>query len=280
MALGSENTYGNNGNNKKVFDPTYYSRIRIKNRDKKALDFNYSRGLLKVILSEERDNYRYEDMTYITISPTKARLLIDQLETFIGRMKSGEPIDPKEGVGINSGIGETVNFLIFKVTGNRPDVPEHSIVMGKISQNGIVECSYEFVFNVDYDFSLHWRDVDSMDVEKQIDQFMGIKMFLGVLKEFANSSSGAIGASVWDTGRYEVNRLSKKIDPIYNKLGIEISHGNRERDRADMGSASENFFTRQSSSYSNQNSQSNHKSYTEIEGILSDDEYGDMPEED
>lgn len=265
MALGDTNNYGNNGDNKsKLFDPTFFSRVRIKNKDKLAISFSFTKGLLKVTVSEERNNFNYEDLISINISPTKAKLLLNELNRFIDRIQSGEEISPDEGVGINTGVRETVTFIAFKVTGNRPDVPEHSFIIGKVDPNGTVTDTVEFVFNVDYDYSLHWNNITNMDVDKNIDQFMGIKLFRDVIKEFDNSSAGAIGASVWDTGRYEYHRILRKMDPIYEKLGIErMNKGN-----------SENFFSRQGSSPMNppqSSSKTNSRSYDEIENLISED---------
>ena len=268
MALGDTNNYGNGSDNKnKLFDPTFFSRVKIKNKDKLTVAFTYNKGLLRVSISEEKSNFNYEELISISISPTKAKLLLFELNEFIRRMQLGEPIDPNEGVGINTGLKETVTFIAFKTTGNRVDVPEHSFIIGKVESNGNVTDTIEFVFNVDYDYSLHWSNVTNMDVEKSIDQFMGIKLFRDVLAEFDRSSAGAIGASVWDTGRYEYNRILRKMDPIYDKLGIE-------RQSKSSNGNSENFFSRQGSSPMNppQQPRSNSRSYDEIENLISDED--------
>lgn len=261
MALGDGGFNNNNGTRNKVYDNTYYSRIKIKNKDHLVVDFSFSKGLLKLQVSEEKENFRTEPVTSISLSATKAKLLIAKIETFLKRMKDGEFIDPNEGYGVNSGMREVVTFIAFKVTGNRSDVPEHSFVIGKVDQNGNVADVIEFVFNVDYDYSLYWSNVDKMEVEKTVDQFMGIQTILDVLKEFAFSSAGAIGASTWDIGRYEMNRIWTRFDSVFDKLGIERRSNNSNGD---------NFFTRQgngsSSGFTGMNppAHSDSKSYDEI----------------
>lgn len=268
MALGDANNYNrNNSNNNgnKVFDPRFYSRLRIKNKDKLSINFEFGKGLLKVIISEEKDGFRTEPITEINLSPTKARLLSNELEGFITRMKNGEFIDPNAGVGVNTGLKETVTFIAFKVTGNRSDVPEHGFVIGKVSQTGDIADMTSFIFNVDYDFSLNWSNVETMDVQKNVDQFMGITLFKSVLDEFVMSASGAIGASVWDTGRYEMARLSRKIDPIFEKLGIEKVNSRRE-------GPADNFFTKQGAAMNPpQSAHSNSRTMDEIENLMMDD---------
>lgn len=260
MALGDANNYGNRSNNNgsKIFEPTFYSRIRIKNRDKLSVGFTFSKGLMKMEIVEEKEGYKYEPLISISLSATKAKLLKAQIEGFFARMKSGEFIDPNEAVGVNTGIGETSTFIAFGVTGNRTDIPEHCFKIGKVNSSGVVENVVEFVFNVDYDFSLHWNDINAMNVEKEIDQFMGIKTVIDVLNEFIMSSSGAIGASVWDIGRYEMATVKNRFDPLYDKLGIE---------RRQNGSK-ENFFNRQGSMNPPQPASSSKKSYDEIEDMF------------
>jgi hypothetical protein len=258
MALGDQSNYTERS---KVFDPNCYSRMRIKNRQGYRVDFSYGSGLLRITVSKETQNYRYDEVGRINLSATKAKMLIVLLEDFINKMKNGEPIDPKAAVGVNSGVGDTVNFIGFKVTGNKPEIPEHSFIIGKVTQTGVVESTSEFVFETDYDYALQWSNIESMDVERQYFQFQGITNILDVLKEFAASSGGAIGASVWDTGRYEMNRLSKKIDPILDKLGIE-----RRKE-------SDNFFTRQGVAMNPPlPPKSSTKSFNDIEGMVGGDD--------
>lgn len=262
MALGD--SYSNNGNSRKVFDNTYYSRIRIKNKDHMVISFSFNKGLLKLEVAEEKSDFTTGDpIGSISISPTKAKLLINRIDTLMNRMKAGENIDPNEGYGINTGVRETTTFIAFKVTGNRVDVPEHSFVLGKVDSTGTIQDVIEFVFNVDYDFSLYWTNVDKMEVTKEIDQFMGIQTIRDVLYEFAYHSSGATGASVWDIGRYEVNRIISRFDDIYDKLGIERKSYNR--------GSGDNYFTRQNSNGGGFNgmnpperAHSDSKSYDEI----------------
>lgn len=271
MALGDARSSNSksNANSGKVFDQTYYSRIRIKNKDKLAVGFTYSKGLLKVEISEEQEGYRYEPIASITLSPNKAKLLANELEQFINKMKSGEEIDPKSGVGVNTGMGDVVSFIAFKTTGKRPDVPEHSFVVGKVDTTGAIQNPVEFIFNVDYDYALHWTNVENMEVEREMYQFAGIETFLDVLKEFIMSSAGAIGASVWDTGRYDVARISRKMDPIYDKLGIE-----KKTSGSGTGNT-ENFFSRSSNGNGfgmnppqSNSGRSTRKSFDEIEDML------------
>lgn len=263
MALGDYSN--NNGSNSisKVYTSTYYSRIKIKNRDKLVINFNYSNGLLKVIVSEETEDYKTNPISEINLSPTKAKMLSNRIGEFIDKMKAGEPIDPDHGVGVDSGFKETVSFIAFKVTGNRPDVPEHSFIIGKVNSQGVIQNSVEFVFNVDYDYSLTWTNIDNMQVEKEINQFMGIQTFKDVLDEYTRNSAGGAGASVWDTGRYDMNKILKSFYPIWDKLGIERYKGNKEGD---------SFFDKQGNANMNppERAHSSNKSYEEIQNMLED----------
>ena len=56
MALGGNYNSQNNGNNGPN-NPTYYSRLRIKNYDNQTmLSFNYWKGTLKIMITEPSDN--------------------------------------------------------------------------------------------------------------------------------------------------------------------------------------------------------------------------------
>lgn len=263
MALGDRNN--NSGNNgKTAYSSTFYSRLKIKNNSKLVVSFQYFKGLMKIILSEEADDFKTNTLTEINLSPTKAKMLSKKLKKFIDDMKAGITIDPNHGEGVNAGLGETVSFIAFKVTGNRPDIPEHSFVLGKVNGQGEIQDAYEFVFNADYNYSLNWSNVTSMQVSKEIDQFVDIDNFRDALEEYCNSAAGAIGASVWDTGRYEVNKILNSFNSIYDKLGIERYNSNKG------GNGDNNFFNKQGVASMNppSGSYSESKSYEEVEDMF------------
>lgn len=221
MALGDgNNNYGSNNGSSgggKVYDNTFYSRIRFRNNNKMTLTFSFRSGLLRVSINEEKESYKYEEKTFINLSAAKARLLRDILiKEFKPNMAT---LDPNKAFGVNAGIGETVSFIAFHVTGNVPgEVPEYAVTIGKIDNSGNVTQCHDFVFNADYHYALQWDNLSTMDVSKVVDDYLELDTFIDILNEFVNSASGATGYNTFDVGRYEIHRY---IDPIYNKLGIE-----------------------------------------------------------
>ena len=95
MALG--NSYNSNGGNNKsysnsnnqnntLYNPTYYSRISIKNPvDNLKLSFNYWNGTLRMAISEagNAQEGRNNELAYIHLSPTKARLFATCVDRII-----------------------------------------------------------------------------------------------------------------------------------------------------------------------------------------------------
>jgi hypothetical protein len=50
-----------------------------------------------------------------------------------------------------------------------------------------------------------------------------------MVKDFARSMSGAYAYSVLDLGRFDIAGIKGKMDPIYDKLGIEKRSFNNNR---------------------------------------------------
>ena len=51
-------------------------------------------------------------------------------------------------------------------------------------------------------------------------------MLKALLVDFSRSMNGAVGYSAADITRYDLNRVLNKMDPIYDKLGIERKYNN------------------------------------------------------
>lgn len=260
MALGDSNGYSG-GNNNKPFDNTFYSRIKFKNKDKRSVGFSFTKGLLCISISEEKDGYKYDELSTINLSPMKAMLLMNHLKSFVADIDSYAE-DPNKAIGVNAGIKETVSFIAFHCTGKRSTsgYPETAMSIGKVDQDGKVHDVAEFVFNMDYHNSLEWSNLGTMEVGKRVSDSAELDMFIVVLNEFVNTSSGSTGYSVFDIGRYQIKRIS---DPIYEKLGIERYGGSGQR------SSANNYFSGNAMNAPVGNGrQSTSRSYDEIEDML------------
>ena len=107
MALGS-NYQNNNQNQNSMWEPSYYSRLRIKNPEQNlALTFTFWKGTLKVSITETGSSQegRNNELAYIHLSPTKARILAE------GVKRVSANSEGKEIYGVDTGTGETRGFI-------------------------------------------------------------------------------------------------------------------------------------------------------------------------
>ena len=219
MALGDDNR----GNSNRIYENTFYSRAGSRNTEAKLrLGYRFRTGLLTLVISQEKDDFKYEDATSINLSMKKARLFRDKLIEFKEQLLSGNAPDTDAAFGVDAGIGETVSFAAMHTVSMDPDSGingiGYALTIGKINSNGEVTDVYDYPFNFTYHYSLVWKNLSAMDVSKDYNDMLELDELIGVLNEFVNVSGGATAYSVFDMGRYELNRM---IGPVYEKLGIE-----------------------------------------------------------
>ena len=226
MGIGDFNTNERN-NSKKLFESTYYSRLRFKNPNSNlALGFTFKSGLLVIEISQldSSNGFNYTSLQSINVSPTKAKIFAGQIETFKEYYKEGN-ITPGRAFGINAGMGEKVSYIGIHADTNK----DIFVTIGKIDNEGQILEHSTFTMNRNYHYGLEWNDINAMSLVKTYYDNIELDQFHDIVNQFANYMNGAIAYSAFDLGRYEINRLSKKIDPIYDKLGIERynSNGNK-----------------------------------------------------
>lgn len=220
MAIGDNNYSGNgsnNGGSGKLFENTYYSRLRFKNSETKlALAPYFRSGLLYMDLSEMQEGFKYNSVISMALSPTKARLLADEIVKFKEYLNS-EEIIPGKAFGVNGGMGDKVSYIGFHAS------PDKTIfvTIGKIDGNGNIIESRTTSLNKDYHFALEWDNIENMSVSKSYNDNIEIDQIYEMLVDFSRNMSGASAYATLDLGRYDYDRLMKRIDPIYDRLGIE-----------------------------------------------------------
>lgn len=254
MSLGDAK--GKNGNNK-LFENTYYSRIGFKDYENKLkLGFQYKSGMLVVNISKEKNNgFEFETLVEIFVTPTKAKILSKLIKEYDKEFDNGSIIAGR-GYGINAGMGEIVSILVLTVNedGNR------MITIGKVDGNGKYVEKVDYVFNTNFHYGLVWDNINNMDCTKQYDNDVEYNLFVDTINSFADASNGAIAYSVADLTRYDTKSILSKMNPIYDKLGIE--RNNR--------SSGNNFFNSRGDNSSSGSAQ--HKSYDEMMDDLPIDE--------
>ena len=214
MAIGDNNATGN-----KIFESTYYSRLVLKNGDGKRLNIRYNSGLMVLEIGKtigSGDTFKVEVEEAIYLSPTKAYLLANQIEAMLAYRKTDDT-DPARAFGVNAGMGEKVTYIAFSVDKDKAI----TITIGKFDGNGVVVESANFRMSLDYNYALDWDNLASNSLTKVYDNDIEITMLKNAIIDFGRSMSGAAAYAVIDTARYDQNRINRRIDQVFDKLGIE-----------------------------------------------------------
>lgn len=215
---GNSNSYQNNGsqNSNKAYEATYYSRLRLKNKND-MINVSYRSGLMILDLgSVGSEGFKFNSAIQIFLSPTKAHLLVDQINAFL-KYRAGDDIDPARGFGVNTGMGEKVSFIAFSTDADKIIY----ITIGKFDGQGTITESYRFALNHEYNYALEWEDVIANKLYRVFDEDVEITMLKNAIEDFSRTSNGAVGYAVADMARWDAHRMNKRIDQIFDKLGIE-----------------------------------------------------------
>lgn len=228
--LGELRNNSNAGSNK-LYENTYYSRIGMKNPNTKLrLGFSFKSGMLVVEIAEEKEGFKYDILSSCYLTPTKAMLMYEQIQEFNNQVKEGKY---KEGTafGVNTGMGDISTVLLLHQVDKN-----NAVTIGKVNSEGNYISKFTFTFNKSYHFGITLSDYESMSsCKKNIYDDIELEQFTQIIKSFAYNMNGVIGYSTIDLARFDYKALSNKLNPIYDKLGIERKtyHGS---------SASENNF--------------------------------------
>ena len=205
MALGDSA----NQNQNRQYAPSYWSRFSIKQRDGKLrLSPSYSQGLMKLSVGEQQENYKYNDIASITLSPTKAKIFAEGLKLY-----------KQDGIarGVDTGIKDVRPIIAISKINN-----EDTITIGKITPDGSFESRVDYVLNSQYHYGLQWENLDSMDtVAKQYYDQLEIDQLIALCEEFAVSAFGATAASTCEMMKLDYS-MQRNIEAIASKLGVEM----------------------------------------------------------
>lgn len=218
MALG--NNYRNNGNQgnngNQMWEPSYYSRLRIKNPEQRLyVSFAFWKGTLRVSINESAgQSGQSNELAYIHLSPTKARIMADAVNRIIQTDKDGS-------YGVDTGAGETHGFIAI---GRDHGIPY--LFIAKVDGNGRYESSQRFDFTNNYNYILNVHDISQLKCQKEYMNTVELDQFHDILEDYARCASGAMGASFYDIGRYEAAKASNMMRKIAGKVGVEFGNGN------------------------------------------------------
>lgn len=228
MALGDARS--TTTNSKTVYEPTYYSRTRFKDKNENYLSFEYRSRMVHIIIQKYNQNSRaYENLGDIFVTPTKSSILLNQIAEFKKYIEEGN-IDPNAGFGINAGMGEISSLLILHA-----DKTGHKIItLAKIDSNGAFTSKADYEFNdiegTIIPYGLKWTNInDNASTKKMYAMNEEFNEFENLIKQFYLSSNGANGYFTADIARYDRAVTNNKFNAIYDKLGIVPVSNNPNR---------------------------------------------------
>lgn len=220
MAIGSSygTSNGENTGKKQLYENTYYSRLRIKNDNVKlSLGYSFRSGNLILEISEIKEGFQYNAIESIFISPTKALLLVKEIDNFKEYVANEKNIDTNKAFGITSGFGEKVSYIGFHASKTGATL----VTIGKIDGSGNITNSVTIPFNTEYNYSVEWDNIEKMELVKAYHEGVELEQLQNLLIDFSRSMNGAFAYSFADLTRYDHKAILNKLDPIYDSLGIE-----------------------------------------------------------
>ena len=214
MALGDAGKQNNGGNGKQHFDLTYWSRFNIKAADgKMKLAPSFSGGLMKLSVLEHEGDFKYKDVASVSLSPTKAKILACEIDSYIEAKKNDTYI-PGRGYGIDTGINDIRPYAcVVELNG----LPYFSV--GKINPDGSFNERKDYPINTNYHYGIDFKSFEEMDVEKRYYDYTELEQIRDLCNEFSIQYMGATAAATCDMMRWDYP--SKKIGEIAAKLGVE-----------------------------------------------------------
>lgn len=215
MAIGDNNS-GNQENGNKPYDPTYYARFRFSRNNDLSMSISYRSGLMIVEINKLEEGFKSSALESIYLSPIKAAMLAGQIDAFL-KYREEDSIDPGKAFGVPAGMGEKITYIGFSTDENK----NIFCTIGKFNGNGEIIESARYQFAMDYNYALEWENIEANELEKIYYNNVEIDVLKQALLDFSRSSTGALGYGTLDLNRYESQRESRRMDQVFDKLGIE-----------------------------------------------------------
>lgn len=216
MPIGDNTTGSGNSYQNKAFENTYYSRLRFRNGNDQ-INISYKSGLMILEMGTVGDGYKFEAAENVYLSPTKAGMLVGSINALIEYINTEKKIDPNKAFGVNAGMNEKTSFIGFSSDSDK----NIYVTIGKFDQAGVITQSSKFQFSKDYNYSLEWNNLEENDIVKVYDNSIDLNMLKNALADFSRNMSGALAYTIADTTRYDLHRINRRIDQVFDKLGIE-----------------------------------------------------------
>ena len=221
MAMGT--VYSTNSTSNKDFSPTTYSKYSMANPnstvDQTKLDFNFWKGMIKIIISpRKRTNddtvmYDYSNQIAIHLTYSKAGILRREIIEFL------KPENEYKSRGVATPKG-----CIYICDGSEFNCKNPCLVIKLIDSEGAVLSSIAYEFNTNYHFAIRNYDSENKKYDIAIDEYATreIEEFIMILGEFERAASCAVESTVVDSMHYSVDRISNNLYAVAEKLGVDL----------------------------------------------------------
>lgn len=263
----------NNSQNKKDYNPSVISRLKLKeaseNNSGKELSFRMQSGLLNVIIQKySTGESKYVELQKVCLSPMKARILSDEITKFRNRK---DTFSTNQSVGVITGFGEERGIIyIHNAEGSNEENVQRVITIGIVDVNGNIKNAVDFMINANYHYAVEFEKDEISKFVAAYYNDIELDVFNDIISDFARFTNGVVGYSALDAGRFQIDQMTQNLNSCMEKLGIE------RRGSGNYRSAGNSFFDKNkggaaNSQYSNR-ARSNATTMEDMEQMIEDED--------
>lgn len=225
MSLG--NTYNNNANQKNdKYSPTIYSPYRMNNSestvDKTCITYTFWNNMLKIGIFPKKNTggdevaFDMENGIAIYLNHTKARMFAEILRKF------REDPEHFSNSGVPSGQGAIIISTADQFNPSCDPVPVLAIY--KLDQDGNITTSFAYEFKHDYHYALTNFNPKGSTFDSDYESYstLEIDQLITLLEEYYKATTCATAYTVVDNMKYDVSRMTTRLNKIAEKLGVEL----------------------------------------------------------
>lgn len=234
----SYNSYNNNKDANKPFDPVTYSAYRLNNGestvDKTCLTMTMWKQMLKISIFPRKENT--EEMVFdmdagitVYLSHSKAKIFANELRNFLR--------DPSlyNGAGVPSGQG-----IITISNGSEFGSSNPVVCIRKLDETGNVTSMIAYEFKTDFYYAIRgYSGTKEFTKDSETYRNLEIEEMILMLDEYCKAMTYAVAHTVRDNMRYDIDRVKNSLYAISEKLGVET---NRPSNRGSGYNSSTSFF--------------------------------------
>lgn len=243
MSLGNgydNNTGRNNGNgNNNEREPYMYPVVKFRNPGSKvdptALQYQFLYGLLNISISPKKEggnsdytSYDHEKKVQIWLSYSHAYMLMKEMRRLL------EVNNKEELYSVSIPVKDTT--IITFSYGDKYGSDNYILSIATVSADGQIQSSYAYEFPDDRYNSIIDFDPTTKNYKRNQLHNIEVDMFLKVLEQYVNASTGAYAYMNRYYGRFDDNREFNLISSIAEKMGVQT------RGRYSRGGSSEPGF--------------------------------------